>query len=171
MPDLAGALCRPPVLGLDRARRGVLLAVEVATGSGWLLWPAGVAGWWPCWRPSGASTLAQAVLVFALLTISSALLAGATCPSRCCAAPTHDINDTVARLVGHQGRVVAAFQGRSGRVFVDGKEWAAELDEGEGARGRRPGRGHRRRRRPSEGSRGLSHRLRRRGEPTPNAVR
>jgi membrane protein implicated in regulation of membrane protease activity len=43
----------------------------------------------------------------------------------------HDINDTVTRLVGREGRAVSAFQGRSGRVFVDGKEWAAELDDGE----------------------------------------
>ena len=37
--------------------------------------------------------------------------------------PSGDINDNVARLGGHQGR--------AGRVFIEGKEWAAELDEGE----------------------------------------
>ena len=45
--------------------------------------------------------------------------------------PSGDINDNVARLGGHQGRAVCAFQGRAGRVFIEGKEWAAELDEGE----------------------------------------
>jgi inner membrane protein len=33
--------------------------------------------------------------------------------------------------LGHHGRAVCAFEGRAGRVFIDGKEWAAELDEGE----------------------------------------
>jgi membrane protein implicated in regulation of membrane protease activity len=40
-----------------------------------------------------------------------------------------DINDSVARLMGQRGRAVAAFDGRFGRVMVDGKEWAAELDD------------------------------------------
>ena len=33
--------------------------------------------------------------------------------------------------VGHQGSAVKAFAGRAGRVSIDGKEWAAELDDGE----------------------------------------
>jgi membrane protein implicated in regulation of membrane protease activity len=44
----------------------------------------------------------------------------------------HDINDNVGRLVGHHGVAVGAFAGRAGRVFIDGKEWAAELAEGDG---------------------------------------
>ena len=41
-----------------------------------------------------------------------------------------DINDPTPRLVGQQGESVGAFAGGLGRVFVDGKEWSAELDGG-----------------------------------------
>lgn len=108
-----------------------LLAVEVATGSGWLLWPAAAAGIVAVAVAFAGLDLSQAALVFALLTISLALLARRYLPKSLLSHPPHDINDNVARLVGHQGRAVAAFQGRSGRVFIDGKEWAAELDDGE----------------------------------------
>jgi hypothetical protein len=109
-----------------------LLAVEVATGSGWMLWPAASAAAVALLATYAGLDLAQATLVFALLTISSILLARRYLPKSLLRHPSHDINDNVARLVGHQGRVVSAFQGRSGRVFIDGKEWAAELEEGEG---------------------------------------
>jgi inner membrane protein len=71
-----------------------------------------------------------ALLVFALLTMVSTLLARRYLP-RQATAPNGDINDNVARLVGHKGSAVNAFKARSGRVFIDGKEWAAELDDGE----------------------------------------
>ncbi len=110
----------------------VFLAVEVMTGSGWLLWPAAAAAFVALAVVYGGLSLSQAVLVFALLTISLALLARRYLPKSLLVHPEHDINDNVARLVGHHGSVVAAFQGRAGRVFIDGKEWAAELDEGDG---------------------------------------
>jgi membrane protein implicated in regulation of membrane protease activity len=109
-----------------------LLAVEVATGSGWLLWPAAAAGIVALAVAFAGLDLAQATLVFALLTISLALLARRYLPKSLLRHASHDINDNVARLVGHHGQVVASFKGRSGRVFIDGKEWAAELDEGDG---------------------------------------
>jgi hypothetical protein len=108
-----------------------LLAVEVATGSGWLLWPAAAAAIVAAAVAFAGLDLFQAALVFALLTIALALLARRYLPKSLLRHPSVDINDNVARLVGHQGRVVAAFQGRRGRVFIDGKEWAAELDGGE----------------------------------------
>jgi membrane protein implicated in regulation of membrane protease activity len=46
-----------------------------------------------------------------------------------------DINDTTGRLRGHEGVVAEDFASGMGRVLVDGKEWAAEL-EGGGALGR-----------------------------------
>jgi membrane protein implicated in regulation of membrane protease activity len=70
------------------------------------------------------------VLAFALLTIVSTLLARRYLPQSL-TTHGHDINDNVARLVGHQGQAVSAFTGRAGRVFIDGKEWAAELDKDE----------------------------------------
>lgn len=107
-----------------------LLAVEVATGSGWLLWPAASAGVTGLVAKGLGLDLAEALLVFALLTIASTLLARRYLP-RSLTSHAHDINDNVARLVGHHGKAVHAFKGRAGRVFIDGKEWAAELDEDE----------------------------------------
>jgi hypothetical protein len=70
------------------------------------------------------------LLVFALLTMVSTLLARRYLP-RYATAPDGDINDNIARLVGHKGSAVKAFKARVGRVFIDGKEWAAELDDSE----------------------------------------
>jgi membrane protein implicated in regulation of membrane protease activity len=130
MSDLLGLYGAHPVW-IWIALGAALLAVEVATGSGWLLWPAASAGIVALAVAFAGLDLSQAVLVFALLTISLALLARRYLPKSLTRHPPHDINDNIARLVGHHGRVVAPFEGRSGRVFIDGKEWAAELDEGE----------------------------------------
>jgi membrane protein implicated in regulation of membrane protease activity len=71
-----------------------------------------------------------AILVFAVLTLVSTLAARRYLP-RTAGAKDGDINDNVGRLVGHHGSAVKAFHGRAGRVSIDGKEWAAELDDGE----------------------------------------
>lgn len=107
-----------------------LLATEIAAGSGWLLWPAASAGVVAVVEGFREIPLAAAVVIFALLTIVSTLTARRYIPRRL-SSHAHDINDNVARLVGHEGRVVVAFQAGAGRVFVDGKEWAAELEGGE----------------------------------------
>ena len=105
-----------------------ILAVEVSTGSGWLLWPAASAA--VVALLSGLlDTVALEIGLFAALTIVSTLLARRFWPSR--ADQGADINDNVGRLVGHRGKAAAAFDGGSGRVMIDGKEWAAELDEGD----------------------------------------
>lgn len=130
MPDLYQLYAAHPFWAWI-ALAGAILAAEVATGSGWLLWPAAAAGVVALAAIYGGLDLSQAGLVFALLTISFVLLARRYLPKSLTQKAAHDVNDNVARLVGHHGRVVAAFKGRSGRVFIDGKEWAAELDEGE----------------------------------------
>jgi membrane protein implicated in regulation of membrane protease activity len=107
-----------------------LLALEVATTSGWLLWPAASAALVAVLAKALDLSFEAAVLIFAVTTIITTLLARRYLPH----ALFHrerDINDNVGRLVGHHGRAVAAFKNRAGRVFIDGKEWAAELDEGE----------------------------------------
>jgi len=131
MPDLYQLYVAHP-FWIWIALAAALLAVEVMTGSGWMLWPAASAGIVALLATYAGLDLGQAALVFALLTISLALLARRYLPKSWLRHASSDINDNVGRLVGHEGRVVAAFQGRSGRVFIDGKEWAAELDEGEG---------------------------------------
>jgi len=112
-------------LGLAAA----LLAVEVATGSGWLLWPAASAAVTALLAGFAGLQPAPALAVFAGLTIVTTFLARRYLP-RALTPHGHDINDNIARLVGHQGRAVSAFQHQHGRVFIDGKEWAAELAEG-----------------------------------------
>jgi membrane protein implicated in regulation of membrane protease activity len=104
--------------------------VEVAAGSGWLLWPAASAGVVAVVEGFREISPAAAVLIFAVLTIVSTLTARRYVPRRL-ASHAHDINDNVARLIGHEGRVVTPFQAGVGRVFIDGKEWAAELEGGE----------------------------------------
>lgn len=108
-----------------------LLAVEVVTGSGWLLWASASAGAVALATFAVDLSLAVEVLLFSVLTIASTLLARRYFP-RSEAAGSGDINDNVARLVGHRGSAVQPFAGRAGRVFIDGKEWAAELAEGDG---------------------------------------
>jgi membrane protein implicated in regulation of membrane protease activity len=108
----------------------IILAVEVATGSGWLLWPAGVAA------VVGASTLVlplslpMELLLFAGLTIVTTLLARRYLPRSLVSDGSPDINDNVARLIGHKGRAACAFANGQGRVDIDGKEWEAELPAG-----------------------------------------
>ncbi len=102
----------------------VLLAVEVGTGSGWLLWPAGSAA------VTGLLTLVirldppVQVIIFAVLTIITTLAGRHFFPRRALGV---DINDTSTRLAGLAGVAAGDFQAGRGRVFVDGKEWAAEL--------------------------------------------
>ena len=108
-----------------------LLAAEVATGSGWLLWPAASAGVVAVIEGFWSMPLTVAVPLFAVLVIVSTLTARRYFPRRF-AGHGHDINDNISRVLGHEGRVAAPFVQGVGRVFIDGKEWAAELDEGEG---------------------------------------
>lgn len=107
-----------------------ILAIEIAFGSGWLLWPAASAA-----VVAVVSLFADSVTLeiglFAVLTIVTTLAARRFWPRRAASA-TPDINDNIARLVGHQGRVTAAFVHGAGRVLVDGKEWAAETEDGAG---------------------------------------
>ncbi|MFN3524266.1 MAG: NfeD family protein [Phenylobacterium sp.] len=107
-----------------------ILATEVAIGSGWLLWPsasAAAVGVLSLLTPLG---LPVALFLFAVLTIASTLLARRYFP-RSEMAAAGDINDNVGRLVGQEGQAVQAFLGGHGRIAIDGKEWAAELEEGE----------------------------------------
>ncbi|MCR5877435.1 NfeD family protein [Phenylobacterium sp. J367] len=111
------------------ALAAAILAVEILTGSGWLLWAAASAGVVGLLALTGISFPA-ALLVYAGLTAASTLAARRYLP-RSVVAEGDDINDNIARLVGQNGQAVAAFENRSGRVSIDGKEWAAELEAGE----------------------------------------
>jgi membrane protein implicated in regulation of membrane protease activity len=109
------------------AAAAVLLVAEVATGSGYLLWPAAAAGVVAVvgvFRPLG---LPAEVTLFAVLTILSTFLARKYLPRRA-GQRGPDINDRAGRLVGRFGEAVGAFVDGQGRAFVDGAEWIAEID-------------------------------------------
>jgi membrane protein implicated in regulation of membrane protease activity len=106
----------------------VLLAIEVATATGYLLWPAGSAGVVAVLTLAGLTPAGWDFVLFAILTIATTY-AGRRWLRR----PEQvgpDINDPHHRLVGRHGAAVGAFEHGEGRVFVDGKEWAAEVEGG-----------------------------------------
>jgi membrane protein implicated in regulation of membrane protease activity len=109
---------------------GLILAAEVATGTGWLLWPAACAAIVAVLTFILPNDPVIELAAFAVLTIASTLLARRYLPGNA-SGDGPDINDNIGRLVGKSGRAVSAFENGQGRVFIDGKEWAAVAD-GEG---------------------------------------
>ena len=103
----------------------VLLAVEVGTSSGWLLWPAASAAVMGLLGLLFRFDLNIQLVIFAVLTIITTLAGRQFFPRT---VGGSDINDTRSRLAGLDGIAASDFQGGRGRVFVDGKEWAAELE-------------------------------------------
>jgi len=100
----------------------VLLAVEVATGSGWLLWPAASAAALGFLGLAWPLDMNMQLVIFAILTIVTTLAGRHFFPRT---VGGGDINDTRARLAGLDGVAAGDFQAGRGRVCVDGKEWAA----------------------------------------------
>ena len=105
----------------------VFLVIEIMTGSGWLLWPAGSAAVVALVSFFPGFTTKWQVLLFAVATIASTYLGRRFMPPKTPPASV-DVNDQLVRLVGHHGEAKSAFKAGHGRVFIDGKEWAAELD-------------------------------------------
>lgn len=106
-----------------------ILAAEVATGSGYLLWASASAGVVAVLAGLGIELggWGGQLVLFAVLAITSTFAARRLWP-RARPAEGDLINDTPARLVGRHGRAVTAFDDAHGRVFVDGKEWAADAE-------------------------------------------
>ena len=106
----------------------LLLAVEAAFSTEWLLWPAVSAGIVAVLAALGLSLgFPVEVGVFATLTLISTLMSRRLI-QRVNPSDSPDINDRDARLVGQRARVVEAFVGGRGRVFVSGAEWPAEIE-------------------------------------------
>ncbi|MET3663786.1 NfeD family protein [Caulobacter sp. 1776] len=127
MDALGGFYAMHP-LWLWLAVAALFLAIEVGTGSGWLLWPAAsafaVAVVAQVLHPGPAVELG----LFAILTIATTYLARRFL--RPVLEPdSPDLNDPLQRLIGQRGQVLSTFEQGRGRVFVDGKDWAAETDE------------------------------------------
>ena len=111
------------------AAGAVLLALEIGTGTGYLLWPAASAAVIGFATLVSPPDIAVDALCFALLTIVSTVIGRRYFPH-----PFRhdgpDINDRAGRLIGKRGEIVQPFEAGLGRVFVDGSEWAAEMADG-----------------------------------------
>ncbi|HKU54085.1 MAG TPA: NfeD family protein, partial [Rhizomicrobium sp.] len=88
----------------------VLLAVEVATGSGWLLWPAASAAVMGVLGLVLHFGLNMQLVIFALLTIVTTLAGRRLFPRAVLTGG--DINDTSSRMAGLDGVAAGDFQGR-----------------------------------------------------------
>jgi len=108
----------------------VFLVIELATGSGWMLWPAAAAAVVAITELLVRLPVVGQVALFAVCTVVATYAGRRLMPRP---PPLGaDINDPLTRLIGHHGQAAGAFVASQGRVFVDGKEWSAELD-GEGS--------------------------------------
>ena len=106
----------------------LLLAVEAALSTEWLLWPAVSAGVVAVVTALGLPLgFVGEVALFAVLTIISTL-ASRRLIRRVNPGASPDINARDVRLVGQRAQVVQAFVDGRGRVFVSGAEWAAEIE-------------------------------------------
>ena len=107
----------------------LFLTAELATGSGWLLWPAVSAGIVAYLTLLGIDVgLPGEIAMFAGLTIATTFASRRFLKRR--PDPMIDVNEP-ARLIGRTGLATSPFVGGYGRVAVEGCEWAAELENGE----------------------------------------
>ena len=106
----------------------ILLAVEAAFSTEWLLWPAVSAGVVAVLTALGLRVgMPLEVVIFAALTVASTLLSRRLV-KRVNPTDAPDINDRDSRLIGQRARVVEGFVDGRGRVFISGAEWPAEID-------------------------------------------
>jgi membrane protein implicated in regulation of membrane protease activity len=106
----------------------VCLAVEIHTGSGWLLWPCAAAGVTALVALSPIAGWGVESAAFAGLTLMFTVAGRGWMARRHVVHDGPDLNDQAALLVGSVGEVSTPFENGRGRVFVSGKDWAAELD-------------------------------------------
>lgn len=106
----------------------LLLAIEAATGTGWLLWAAASAAAVGLLTLAGVTGAPLEIGLFAVLTLVTTLVSRKFVKR--ISGGDEDINDQTQRLIGKVGRAVAPFVEGRGRVFVDGSEWVADLETG-----------------------------------------
>lgn len=102
------------------------LSVEVVTGSGWLLWPAGAAVVVALASLVVGMTGTEATALFAVCTLITTFVGRRYLVQTRPVGP--DVNAPAERLIGHRGEAAGPFADGKGRVFIDGKEWSAELE-------------------------------------------
>ena len=106
----------------------ILLAIEAAFSTEWLLWPAVAAGVVAVATALGLPLgLVGEVLLFAALTVAATLLSRRLI-QRVNPSDSPDINARDSRLIGQRAQVVQMFVDGRGRVFVSGAEWPAEIE-------------------------------------------
>ena len=106
----------------------ILLAIESAFSTEWLLWPAVSAGVVAVVTGLGLPLgLPGEFLLFAVLTVAATLLSRRLI-QRVNPNDSPDINARDSRLIGQRAQVVQAFVDGRGRVFVSGAEWVAEIE-------------------------------------------
>ncbi len=106
----------------------ILLAVEAALSTEWLLWPAVSAGVVAVLTALGLRLgITGELILFAALTVAATLLSRRLI-QRVNPDDAPDINDRDLRLVGQRAKVVEAFVKGRGRVFISGAEWPAEIE-------------------------------------------
>ena len=106
----------------------ILLAIESAFSTEWLLWPAVAAGIVAVLAALKLSVgLPVEIAVFAVLTIGLTLVSRRLI-KRVNPGDAPDINARDSRLIGQRARVVEGFVDGRGRVFVSGAEWPAEIE-------------------------------------------
>lgn len=106
----------------------ILLAVEAAMSTEWLLWPAVSAGMVAVLTALGLRLgVTGELILFAALTVAATLLSRRLI-QRVNPDDAPDINDRDLRLVGQRAKVVEAFSNGRGRVFISGAEWPAEIE-------------------------------------------
>lgn len=105
----------------------ILLAVEAAFSTEWLLWPAVAAGVVAVVTALGVPLgFLGELLLFGALTVAATLLSRRLI-QRVNPSAVPDINARDSRLIGQRAQVVQAFVDGRGRVFVSGAEWPAEI--------------------------------------------
>ena len=106
----------------------LLLAVEAAFSTEWLLWPAVSAGVVAVVTALNVQMgFAGEVALFAALTLAATLLSRRLI-QQVNPSDAPDINARDTRLIGQRAQVVQAFVDGRGRVFVSGAEWVAEIE-------------------------------------------
>lgn len=106
----------------------LLLAVEAALSTEWLLWPAVSAGVVAVVTALGLPLdFTGEVALFAALTVATTVMSRRLI-QRVNPSDAPDINARDLRLIGQKAQVVQGFVDGRGRVLVSGAEWVAEIE-------------------------------------------
>ncbi|WP_029087302.1 NfeD family protein [Brevundimonas aveniformis] len=105
----------------------LILAIEAASGTEWLLWPAvsaGIVAIVTLLAPNMG--LPIEVVIFAVLTLATTLASRRLIRRVNPDGP--DINDRARSLIGARAEVTHPFVDGRGRVTVSGSEWLADIE-------------------------------------------